>query len=109
MDALSALPAAADTGQSLSQNRLNAVKNRVSEKDAARIDKVATDFEAVFLAQMMEQMFADVDLSPGFDGPGEDVYKSLMLDEYGKVIAKAGGIGVADHIRREMLQLQEIH
>jgi Rod binding domain-containing protein len=31
----------------------------------------------------------------------------MMVQEYGKIMAKAGGIGVADHVARQMLQLQE--
>jgi peptidoglycan hydrolase FlgJ len=91
MDALSTLSAAA----------------KLPSQAKAKIDKTAEDFEAVFLSQMLEQMFADVDLTAGYEGPGEDVYKSFMLDEYGKIIAKSGGIGIADHIRREMLKMQE--
>ena len=71
------------------------------------IEKTAVEFEAVFLSQMMEHMFADVDIMPMSDGPGEDIYKSMLLDEYGKVIARAGGIGVADHVKREMISIQE--
>jgi len=29
------------------------------------------------------------------------------LQEYGKTIAKHGGIGIADNVQREMLRLQE--
>ncbi len=108
MDTFSSFPQV-DTSQALLQGRMATAKSKFSEKDIDRINKTAEDFEAVFLSQMMEQMFADVDLSPGYDGPGEDVYKSFLLDEYGKMIAKTGGIGIADHVRNEMLKLQETH
>lgn len=71
------------------------------------IEKAAQEFEAVFLAQMMEHMFAEVDMDPTSDGPGEDIYKSLLIDEYSKLMARSGGIGVADHVKREMLRVQE--
>ncbi len=71
------------------------------------IEKAAQEFEAVFLAQMMEHMFAEVDLSPGSEGPGDDIYKSMLIDEYGKLMSRSGGIGVADHVKREMLRVQE--
>lgn len=71
------------------------------------IEKAAKEFEAVFLAQMMEHMFADVDLSPGSEGPGDDIYKTLLIDEYSKLMSRSGGIGVADHVKREMIRMQE--
>jgi Rod binding domain-containing protein len=35
------------------------------------------------------------------------MWRSLMVDEYGKSMAKAGGIGLADSVMSEMLRLQE--
>ena len=32
----------------------------------------------------------------------------MMTEEYGKIIARSGGIGVADHVKREMLRMQEV-
>jgi len=71
-------------------------------------DKAAEEFEAVFLSQMLEHMFAETDMMPMSEGPGEDIYKSMLIDEYGKIIARTGGIGVADHVKREMLKMQEV-
>lgn len=77
-------------------------------KSKNEIDRVAEDYEAVFLSQMLQHMFAGVDLDPTADGPGEDIYKSMMVDEYGKILARSGGIGVADYVKREMLKMQEV-
>ena len=75
-----------------------------------QIDKVAEDFEAVFITQMMEHMFEGIETDGAFgSGNSEEIYRSLLLDEYGKLISRAGGIGVADHVKREMLKLQEVH
>lgn len=90
------------------QARISAARPQVKKTmDTAEIDRVAEDFEAVFLSQMLENMFADVDVDPMSDGTGEEVYKSMMLEEYGKIVARSGGIGVADHVKREMLRIQE--
>ena len=75
----------------------------------AKAQEVAEDFESVFLSQMLEHMFAGIETDEMFGGGhAEDVYRSLLIDEYGKLIAKAGGIGIADHVKREMLTLQEV-
>lgn len=77
----------------------------------ASLDKLretAQDFEAVFLSQMMKPMFEGLSAEGPFGGgPGEDMWRSLMVDEYGKSIAKSGGIGIADAVMGEMLRMQE--
>lgn len=80
-----------------------------SAQSADQIDETSKEFEAVFLSQMLEHMFQDVDLDPMSDnGTSDDIYKSMLVDEFGKILARTGGIGVADHVKREMLKLQEV-
>lgn len=74
-----------------------------------QMDKAAEEFEAVFLSQMLQHMFAGVDMSPGVeDTAGKDIYESMLIDEYAKLMSRSGGIGVADHVKREMLKMQEV-
>jgi len=40
-------------------------------------------------------------------GQAESVYRGLMVDEMSKSLSKAGGIGIADSVYRELLKLQE--
>lgn len=81
-----------------------------ASRDPAAVDRAAKDFESMFLSQMLEQMFADVHL--GGDSEGEqgtnDIYRSMLVGEYGKLMTQAGGIGVADYVKREMLRAQEV-
>jgi len=85
------------------------VPKNISAADAKKIDEVSKDFEAVFLTQMMAPMFAGDDVSNYFGGGvAGDVYKNLMLNEYGKSIAQSGGIGIADQVKKELLKLQEV-
>jgi Rod binding domain-containing protein len=75
---------------------------------AAGARKTAEEFEAFFLTQMLEHMFKGVPTDGYFGGGyGEGVYRSVMLQEYGRVLSKAGGIGVADMVSRELMRLQE--
>jgi peptidoglycan hydrolase FlgJ len=77
-----------------------------SSADAAR--SAAEDFESFFLAQTFESMFAGTETDKLFGGgQGESVYRSMLLQEYGKATARAGGVGVADQVYREVLRLQE--
>lgn len=75
----------------------------------AQIAAKAEEFEAVFLSQMLSHMFEGIETSETFGGGhGEDAYKSMMTEEYGKILARTGGIGVADHVKAEMIRLQEM-
>jgi peptidoglycan hydrolase FlgJ len=70
--------------------------------------KIARDFESFFLAQMLQPMFREVAPEAPFSGgAGEDAWRSFQVDEYGKSIARAGGIGIADMVYREILKAQE--
>ena len=40
-------------------------------------------------------------------GQAENVWRSMMLQQYGRAIADHGGIGIADMVSREMLKVQE--
>lgn len=72
------------------------------------IDATARDFEAVFVSQMLEQMFADVKTDgPMGGGSGERIFRSLMIQEVGRQMSAQGGIGLGDTIKRELLALQE--
>ena len=72
------------------------------------IRKQAEEFESFFLSQMLGHMFEGIDINSTFGGgQGESVYRSLMVQEYGRTLAKAGGIGIADMVSREMMRMQE--
>lgn len=72
------------------------------------VERVAQEFEALFLAQMLEPVFESTDTEGLFGGgEGEKVFRSMMVQEYGKAIARSGGVGIADAVQREILRMQE--
>lgn len=82
---------------------------RLSEAQVARIRKTAQDFEAVFLGQMLTPMFESLETDGLFGGgSGERMYRSLLVEEYGKALARSGGVGIADAVTRQVLAQQEI-
>jgi peptidoglycan hydrolase FlgJ len=73
-----------------------------------QITKAAQDVEAFFISMVIESMFAGVKTDSQFGGgQGEEVFRSMLFQEYGKATAKAGGFGIADSVQREILRLQE--
>ncbi len=70
--------------------------------------KAAQDFEAVFISQMLAPMFEGISTDGPFGGgEGEGMFRSLMIDQYGKQMAAQGGIGLADHVTKALLKHQE--
>lgn len=71
--------------------------------------RVAEEFERMAISQMLAFMTADVDLSEGLfgGGAGERAFRPFLNDEYARGFTQAGGIGIADAVRREILRLQE--
>lgn len=79
-----------------------------SPASMAAIDKTAKEFEGMFVSEMLSHMFEGLDTDPMFGGGhGEEMFRSMLVSEYGKMIADAGGLGVSDSIRKTMIEIQE--
>jgi Rod binding domain-containing protein len=87
------------------KNALDAVKDA---RKLERIEKAAEDFEAVFIAEMMKPMFEGIQTDGPFGGgKGEEIFRGMMLQEYGKEIARTNSFGIAQHVKAEMIKQQE--
>ena len=102
--AAKAVKAAATTAQGAVQDAASATKEAAQR---AKIADTAKTFEASFMSVMMQQMFEGVKTSEPFGGGnGEEMFKSVRTGAMPKEGTKAGGIGLAATIQREMLKLQ---
>jgi Rod binding domain-containing protein len=72
-----------------------------------RTRATARDFEGLFLNSMLQQMFQNVGNGPFGGGHAGAVWRSFLTDEYAKSIAKNGGVGIADHVYKSLMALQE--
>lgn len=98
------IAAAAPAPSAFVQAQINAAPARHDERAWA----AAQDFEASFVSVMFQTMFEGIKSDGPFSGgQGENVFRSLLVDEYGKQMARAGGIGIADQVYSEILKLQE--
>ncbi|MGQ0527381.1 MAG: rod-binding protein [Alphaproteobacteria bacterium] len=76
--------------------------------DMKRIEEASTEFEGVFIAEMMKPMFDGLNTEAPFGGgKSEEVFRSMMVQEYGRIIARTGSIGLSDDIKTEMIKMQE--
>lgn len=93
--------AVASANNHLNKKHNDALKKQMLSREG--IEKVAEDFESVAITKMLQHMYNDVKIDPIFGGGStEGIYKDLLLTEYGKIIAKGGGIGIKDSIVRDM-------
>jgi len=84
-------------------------KKPLSAAELKKIDEAAQDFEAVYLTEMLRPMFEEINQPNSLfgGGKGEEVFNGMMLEEYGKIMAESGGIGMADHVKAEMIRIQQ--
>jgi Rod binding domain-containing protein len=76
--------------------------------DVSAIKKTAQQFESVFISEFLGSMFEGVSTDGPFGGgQGEEMFRSLEMDEYGKQLAAQGGFGLADAVTRQLLHTQE--
>lgn len=104
-------PITPDTSAALMQasagQATQAAKSVKSSIDVKKAEEAAQEFEAVFIAEMMKPMFEGISTEAPFGGgKGEEVFRSLLLQEYGKVISQTGGLGIAETVKDQMIQLQ---
>jgi peptidoglycan hydrolase FlgJ len=96
--------------RALAQYRATQATGRPEAKspNELAIEKVAEEFEAFFASAYFEQMFSGIqpDSVTG-GGEGESMFRSLMIQEYGKAVASQRSLGIADVVKRQLLQLQE--
>jgi len=75
---------------------------------SAEMRKVAEEFEANFLFELMAPIFETLDTEGlGGGGSGERAFRPMLVQEYTRQLARTGGVGVADAVARELLKLQE--
>ncbi len=97
-----------DIATAMSIARSTPVQAPTATANAGAAGKAAKEFESVFIAQMLGEMFSGLSTDGPFGGgEGEAMFRSLMLDEYGKQITAQGGIGLADTVTKELLKHQE--
>ncbi|WPZ34168.1 rod-binding protein [Thalassobaculum sp. OXR-137] len=95
-------------GRSATANTAAEIQAAARAKDKQAVRATAEKFEAQFLSQMMGHMFKGItgDSVMG-GGHAEEMWRDFYVEEVTKTFATRGGIGLADTIEKQLLQLQE--
>jgi len=73
------------------------------------VRKAAQQFAGMFMSQMFQHMFEGVGTNKMFGGgAGEDMFRSVLTDEYGKAAAKSNSLGLTDQIMHALISQQEV-
>lgn len=89
-------------------NSVNEISDAKKQSDWAKMEKTAKEFESVFISQMLKPMFESVEVDPMFGGGhAEEVFRSMLVQEYGKNISTNGGLGFKDALMTQFQAYQE--
>jgi Rod binding domain-containing protein len=89
-------------------NGIASISRPATQIDDAKIWKAARDFEAMALGAFLKPMFDTVDTGKGPFGGGEaeTTWKPMLVTEFAKQMAAAGGLGLAAPVHDAMLRMQ---
>ncbi|OIQ90893.1 chemotactic signal-response protein CheL [mine drainage metagenome] len=74
----------------------------------AEIRQTAEKFETMFLSQMFSHMFEGIKSDAMFGGGhGEEMFQSMLINEYSQQVSKHGGLGIANAVMRTLIAEQE--
>ncbi|HWA69978.1 MAG TPA: rod-binding protein [Rhizomicrobium sp.] len=76
--------------------------------DAAKAAAVSKEYESVFISQFLGSMFSGIK-TDGITGggEGEEMFRSMMIDQYAKGLTARGGFGLASHMQAELMKYQQ--
>jgi Rod binding domain-containing protein len=84
------------------------IKTPTATGNAAAATKSAKEFEGVFISQFLGSMFQGIPTDGPFGGgQGEEMFRSMMVNEYAKSVVNRGGFGLASAVSRQLLKHQE--
>lgn len=73
----------------------------------AEAEKVAKQFESMFVSQMLAPMFAGLSTDgPMGGGSGEAAFRPMLTEKYADALTRQGGFGISDAVLKEILRMQ---
>ena len=82
-------------------------QSQITDQQRADMEKVAVEFEANFLAEMLKFGGQDDSRETFGGGAGEDAFSGFLVREQASMMAKGGGIGLAAHIFESLIRTAE--
>lgn len=86
---------------------LSSLKSATRNSDKASSRAVAEKFEALFIDQMLQAMRKATYRSELFDSDSLKTYESMFDKEISEELARAGGVGLADALEKQLFNEQK--
>jgi len=87
------------TAESSAANNADTAKND-------RLKETCSDFQAIFVKQMLDSMRKTVNKSGLLEGgQAEEIFEDMLYDEYAQSISKNGDIGLDDMLYKQLSRL----
>ncbi|MEN6459813.1 MAG: rod-binding protein [Syntrophomonas sp.] len=84
-------------------NFAKALEDATKQKDKERLKESCQQLESVFLNQIMQAMRATISKSDLLGNDfSDDVFQSMLDEEYTKSMSKTGSLGLADIIYKQL-------
>jgi flagellar protein FlgJ len=78
-----------------------------ASRETAATKKVAKEFESLFIGMMLKSMRETIGKDKITDGGhGEEIYRSMLDQEYSKALTERGGIGLALMFEQQLAKSQ---
>ncbi len=88
------------------KNSLAQLKLQGNDVDSAEAFR---QFEGMFIGQLMQMMYETVPVNEMFGGGfSEQMYRSMLIDEYGNTVSARGGIGIAQKLQQSLVDFNNI-
>ena len=79
-----------------------------ADKNVQAAKKVAREFESLMVNEMLKAMRSTLSKDPLTDGGrGEEIYRSLLDQEYAQAIASQGTLGLAKIIEQQLVKTEK--
>jgi flagellar protein FlgJ len=76
-----------------------------ADRETLAAKKVAKEFETLFVGMMLKSMRETVGKDKLTDGGhGEEIYRSLLDQEYAKALTENGGVGLSAMLERQLVK-----
>lgn len=90
------------------QAKISDLEAKADPAKLAQLRKSANEFESQFVSQMLGPLFEGIQTDETFGGGrGEEMFRPMLIEQFGKQITQRGGFGIAKQVYAELLRAQE--
>ena len=91
------------SSKSSGATNVSAMERELQNTNDAKVKQACSDFEAIFIKQMLDSMRKTVDKTSLLGGGmAEDIFEDMIYDEYAKKMSKTSDFGIKDMLYKQL-------